>query len=85
MKGSTFYQCYIKFIIQNVSTLGNEAEKVFGSSYDITVDDIVDKIRQEWKMYQVENIHLLIFRKMSIFLPVFLPNKNLRMRTERRL
>ena len=39
-----------------VSTLGNEAKKVFGSSYDTTVDNIVDKIRQEWKMYQVENI-----------------------------
>ena len=30
-----------------VSTLGNEAKKVFGSSYNLTVDDIVDKIRQE--------------------------------------
>ena len=39
-----------------VSTLGNEAKKAFGSSYDTTVDNIVDKIRQEWKMYQVENI-----------------------------
>ena len=30
-----------------VSTLGNETNKVFGSSYDTLVNDIVDKIRQE--------------------------------------
>ena len=46
-----------------VLTLGNEAEKVFGSSYDTTVDDIVDKIRQEWKMHQVENIPSAYFQK----------------------
>ena len=46
-----------------VSTLVNEAKKVFGSSYDATVDDIVDKIRQEWKMYQVENIRSAYFQK----------------------
>ena len=46
-----------------VSTLGNEAEKVFGSSYDTTVDDIVDKIRQEWKMCEVENIPSAYFQK----------------------
>ena len=46
-----------------VSALDNEAKKVFGSSYDTTVDDIVDKIRQEWKMYQVENIPSAYFQK----------------------
>ena len=46
-----------------VLTLGNEAKKVFGSSYDTTVDDIVDKIRQEWKMYQVGNIPCAYFQK----------------------
>ena len=46
-----------------VSTLGNEAKKAFGSSCDITVDDIVDKIRQEWKIYQVENIPSVYFQE----------------------
>ena len=68
-----------------ISTLGNEAKKVFGSSYDTTVDDNEDKIRQEWKMYQVENVSSAHFQKMSIFLPVLLQNRNLRMRTGRRL
>ena len=46
-----------------VSTLGNEAKKVFGSKYDSTVEDIVDKIRQEWKMHRVENIPSAYFQK----------------------
>ena len=47
-----------------VSTLGNRAKKeVFGSSYETTVDDNVDKIRQEWKIYQVENIPFAYFQK----------------------
>ena len=47
-----------------VSTLGNEAKKVFISSYITTVDDdIVDKIRQEWKMHQVGNIPSAYFQK----------------------
>ena len=50
-----------------VSTLGNEAKKVFGSSYDTTVDDTVNKVRQEWKMYQVENIPPTYFQKDAIF------------------
>ena len=46
-----------------VLTLSSEAKKFFGSSYDTTVDDIVDKIRQEWKIYQVENIPSGYFQK----------------------
>ena len=41
----------------------NKAKKVFGSSYDTAVDDIGDKIRQEWKMYQVEKIPSDYFQK----------------------
>ena len=59
---------------KTVPTLGNEAKKVFGPSYDIVIN-IVDKVRQEWKMYQVENIPSAYFQK----------DVNLRMRTARRL
>ena len=41
----------------------NKAKKVFGSSYDTAVDDIGDKIRQEWKVYQVEKIPSDYFQK----------------------
>ena len=60
---------------KTVPTLGNEAKEVFGPGYDTTVDDIVDKVRQEWKMYQVENIPSAYFQK----------DVNFRMRTARRL
>ena len=50
-------------------------QRSLGSSYDTTVDDIVDKIRQEWKMYQVENIPSAYFQNDVNFLPVLLPDK----------
>ena len=53
----------ISNLFKIVSILGNEAKKVFGCSYDTTVDDIVDKIRQEWKMHQTENIPSAYFQK----------------------
>ena len=59
-------------------------QRSLGSSYDTTVDDIVDKIRQEWKMYQVENIPS-DFQNDVNFLPVLLPDRSSRMRTGRRL